>query len=50
MQESVGSRAIKVTPEELTFDQLVPNIEKVQDITFKNNLSAPVDIVRMDNA
>jgi hypothetical protein len=29
MQESVGSRAIKVTPEELTFDQLVPNVEKV---------------------
>jgi len=29
MQDSVGSRAIKVTPEELTFDQLVPNIEKV---------------------
>jgi hypothetical protein len=33
-------------PEELTFDQLIPNVERSQELTFKNNLSAPVDIVR----
>ena len=48
MQDSAGSRAIKVTPEELTFDQLIPNVERSQELTFKNNLSAPVDIVTHD--
>ena len=45
MQESGGGKAIKVTPEELVFDQLTPNNEQTQELVFKNNLSAPVDIV-----
>ena len=45
MQES-GGKAIKVTPEDLVFDQLIPNQEQMQEIVFRNNLSAPVDIVR----
>ena len=40
-----SSKAIKVTPDELVFDQVMLNLTQVQSLTMKNTLSAPVEIV-----
>jgi hypothetical protein len=38
---------IKVAPEELTFDMLIPGGPEItQELILENNLSDPVDIVR----
>eukprot|EP00347_Sterkiella_histriomuscorum_P007164 403350016 len=41
---SGGGKAIKVTPEELTFENIYINQTQIQQLTLRNNLSAPVEI------
>jgi len=40
-----GGRAIKVTPEDLTFENLFPNQEQKQNLVFKNTTSTAFELV-----
>ncbi|CDW71439.1 UNKNOWN [Stylonychia lemnae] len=41
---SIGGKAIKISPDDITFDSVVQNQIQVQQVTMKNSLSAPVEL------